>query len=72
MKTKKKLYMRELQVQVLKERIGELERNLNAMTMMSEMQFKAIKSAESDLEYQQARSKTAQRIIGRIMVEQEV
>jgi len=72
MKTKKKLYIRELQVQVLKERMGELERNLNAMTMMSEIQSKAIKSVESALEYQQDRSKTAEVAIGRIILDYEM
>ncbi len=93
MKNKKKLYIRELQLQVANERIAELEDSLKSKESVNQVFAKVnadlsksidsknklldhfeqtIRSCESACIYHQERADKAERIIGRLIVEQEV
>jgi dTDP-4-amino-4,6-dideoxygalactose transaminase len=72
MKTKKKLYVRELQLQIANERIKELEHGLASKNKLLDHYDKTIRSCESACIYHQERADKAEKIIGRMMVEQEL
>ena len=86
MKKKDKLYIRALQLQIANERIKELEHDKNMLYKVAENleqqvtsknklldhYEQTLKSCESACIYHQDRADKAEKIIGRMMVEQEL